>query len=164
METELAPQYFGVIELEAIGMMVGIFTSNPCGGVQLPLTLAALLSFLTNFKYMEVHKHTNNLIGYIIKYKKNELEIDKLLLKIENEMILYSQSEVKKLSKGDVSSQLPLRVGKSEKINDAERIVRDFINYFKKPPTYKYVSEVLGISKTAAYSRLRNYRHKMKSK
>lgn len=97
-------------------------------------------------------------------------ELWKILIQVENKKLgagdaYYDILElIKNLHKPAVSSQLPLRVGNSEKMNEAEKIVRDFIAYFKKPPTYKYVSEVLGIAPSAAFARLRNYRHKMKRK
>lgn len=44
---------------------------------------------------------------------------------------------------------------------EAERFVDDYIQKHHAPPTYKEVGEYFGITKQAAYLRLKNYRHKM---
>jgi len=47
---------------------------------------------------------------------------------------------------------------------EAIEFVDDFIIKNDKKPGYRDVASGLKISKTAAYARLRNYRHRMKSK
>jgi hypothetical protein len=56
----------------------------------------------------------------------------------------------------------------NKKLTIKEKEAIDFVNIFivtyGKNPSYDEVSKELGISKTAAYARLRNYRYKMKNK
>jgi hypothetical protein len=47
---------------------------------------------------------------------------------------------------------------------EAIEFVDDFLTKNDKKPGYRDVASGLKISKTAAYARLRNYRHKMKAK
>jgi hypothetical protein len=51
--------------------------------------------------------------------------------------------------------------GVSEKMLAAEKYVDRYIERFHEPPTYREVAMDLGISRTAAYERLRRYRGKM---
>lgn len=55
-----------------------------------------------------------------------------------------------------------------EKLTGKEKETIDFVNVFidnyGESPSYEEVAKGIGISKTAAYARLRNYRHKMKAK
>jgi len=50
------------------------------------------------------------------------------------------------------------------KMIEARKFVDEYIDNKKFSPTYGCVSEGLGIKETAAYSRLRGYRHKMVTK
>lgn len=54
--------------------------------------------------------------------------------------------------------------GATKKVGEAQKFVDQYILKHKKPPTYAIVANELGISRTAAFSRLRFYRCKMNSK
>jgi len=51
----------------------------------------------------------------------------------------------------------------SNKMLEAEAAVDKFIGENNRPPRYREVQNILGLSKTAVYQRLRHCRHKMKS-
>lgn len=77
-----------------------------------------------------------------------------------------SKEFIKKVEKILVS--IAESLDNNDKLTKKEKEAIDFVNVFTAAygtsPSYKEVSKGLGISRTAAYARLRNYRYKMKNK
>ena len=126
---------------------------------------------MANNEYKYEHTHIPIKHGYATFIGKDFKPSDELLQAL-NKMaeIAYEQCDGLNVSTGerqltipDVSGSFCARV-LTAKMIEARKYVDDYTERTGLKPTYRKVAEDLGIKSTAAYHRLRGYRHKMERK